>query len=83
MREEVDYTEALDAFKTNEYIKLEPWGMDVNHLRLIITGRPNTPYENGKFIFIRNSSSSFKTSNCGFVISAFSFKYTSRRIKPN
>ncbi len=51
IREEVDYTEALEAFKDNTYIKLEPWGMSVDHLRLTITGRPSTPYDGGKFMF--------------------------------
>ena len=52
IREEVDYTEAMEAFKDESHIKLEPWGgMSVDHLRLTITGRPNTPYDTGKFMF--------------------------------
>ena len=51
MREEVDFTEARDAFKEDTTISLEPWGMSVDHLRLIISGIPNTPYAGGKFMF--------------------------------
>ncbi len=51
MREEVDYSEASEAFKDDQYVTIEPWGMVVDHLRLIIKGRPNTPYEGGKFMF--------------------------------
>ncbi|MHA1719858.1 MAG: ubiquitin-conjugating enzyme E2 [Promethearchaeota archaeon] len=51
IREEVDYTEAVEAFKSDDSIKLEPWGMEVDHLRLTITGRPGTPYNGGHFMF--------------------------------
>ena len=51
MREEVDYSEATDAFKNDPYVKIEPWGQEINHLRLTITGRPGTPYDGGKFMF--------------------------------
>jgi ubiquitin-protein ligase len=51
MREEVDFTEATEAYKDDEFIAIEPWGMSVDHLRLIIRGRPNTPYAGGKFMF--------------------------------
>ncbi|MHA1512390.1 MAG: ubiquitin-conjugating enzyme E2 variant, partial [Promethearchaeota archaeon] len=51
MREEVDYTEAVETFKDNSLIKLEPWGMNVDHLRLTITGTEGTPYTGGKFMF--------------------------------
>lgn len=51
IREEVDYTEAVEAFKADESLKIEPWSMEVNHLRVTIVGRPNTPYAGGKFMF--------------------------------
>jgi len=51
MREEVDYTEAVETFKDEVLVRLEPWGMNVDHLRLTITGRENTPYAGGKFMF--------------------------------
>lgn len=51
MREEVDYSEAAEAYKDDQYVIIEPWGMAVDHLRLIIKGRPNTPYAGGKFMF--------------------------------
>jgi len=51
LREEVDYTESVEAFKTEETVKLEPWGMSYDHLRLTIKGIPNTPYAGGSFMF--------------------------------
>lgn len=51
MREEVDFSEALEAFKNEPLVKIEPWGTESNHIRLWITGRPGTPYEGGKFMF--------------------------------
>ncbi|MHA1339539.1 MAG: ubiquitin-conjugating enzyme family protein [Promethearchaeota archaeon] len=51
MREETDYQEAVEAFKDDPYVIIQPWGMSVNHIRLIIKGLPGTPYEGGKFMF--------------------------------
>jgi ubiquitin-protein ligase len=51
MREEVDYAEAVESYKGDPFIKLEPWGMNVDHLRLTITGKSGTPYADGKFMF--------------------------------
>ena len=51
MREEVDYTEAVETFKDEKLVRLEPWGMNVDHLRLTITGREGTSYVGGKFMF--------------------------------
>src|SRR6056297_1071493 len=51
MREETDFTEAQEAYKDDPYVKLEPWAMSIDHLRLTIKGRPDTPYEGGEFMF--------------------------------
>lgn len=51
MREETDYQEAVEAFKSEPTVILEPWGMSVDHLRLTIKGIDDTPYAGGKFIF--------------------------------
>jgi ubiquitin-protein ligase len=51
MREETDYAEALDAYKDNPLVILEPWGRSIDHLRLTIIGKPKTPYEGGRFVF--------------------------------
>ena len=51
MREEVDFAEATEAFKDDPSITIEPWGMSVDHLRLLIRGREGTPYEGGTFMF--------------------------------
>jgi ubiquitin-conjugating enzyme (huntingtin interacting protein 2) len=51
MREEVDYAEAVETFKGDPSIELQPWAMSVDHLKLIIHGNPGTPYEGGKFVF--------------------------------
>jgi len=40
MREETDYAEALDAYKDNPLVILEPWGRSIDHLRLTIIGKP-------------------------------------------
>ena len=31
MREEVDYTEAVETFKDEVLVRLEPWGMNVDY----------------------------------------------------
>ncbi len=51
MREETDYTEAIEIYKDDEYITLEPWGRSIDHLRLRIVGKNGTPYAKGKYIF--------------------------------
>ncbi len=51
MREETDYAEAVEQFKADPYITIEPWGRSVNHIRLTIKGREGTPYAGGKFLF--------------------------------
>ncbi|MBY9011943.1 MAG: ubiquitin-conjugating enzyme E2 [Candidatus Lokiarchaeota archaeon] len=51
MREETDYTEALEAYKDDANIIIEPWGRSIDHLRLTIIGKEGTPYGKGKFIF--------------------------------
>ncbi|MHA1871664.1 MAG: ubiquitin-conjugating enzyme E2 [Promethearchaeota archaeon] len=51
MREETDYQEAVEAFKNDPTVIIEPWGMSVDHIRLTIIGIPGTPYEGGKFVF--------------------------------
>ncbi|MHA1273259.1 MAG: ubiquitin-conjugating enzyme E2 variant [Promethearchaeota archaeon] len=51
MREETDYTEALEVFKDDEYVILEPWGRSIDHLRLTIIGKEGTPYAKGRFVF--------------------------------
>jgi ubiquitin-conjugating enzyme (huntingtin interacting protein 2) len=51
MREETDYAEALEAYKDNPLVILEPWGRSIDHLRLTIIGKPKTPYEGGRFVF--------------------------------
>lgn len=30
---------------------LEPWGRSIDHLRLTIIGKDDTPYEDGRFVF--------------------------------
>ncbi|MHA1681219.1 MAG: ubiquitin-conjugating enzyme E2 [Promethearchaeota archaeon] len=53
MREETDFAECLEAFAGDQHITLEPWqsGGQINHLRLIIRGIKDTPFEGGNFIF--------------------------------
>ena len=51
MREEIDYSEAIETYKNDEHVILEPWGRNINHLRLAIIGKNGTPYGKGKFIF--------------------------------
>ena len=51
MREETDYAEALEAFKDDPSVVIEPWGRSIDHLRLTIHGKENTPYYKGKFLF--------------------------------
>ena len=51
MREETDYTEALEAYKDDANIIIEPWGRSIDHLRLTIIGKEGTPYNKGKFLF--------------------------------
>jgi ubiquitin-conjugating enzyme (huntingtin interacting protein 2) len=51
MREETDYSEAIETYKNDEHVILEPWGRNINHLRLAIIGKNGTPYGKGKFIF--------------------------------
>ena len=43
MREETDYTEAIEAYKNDEYVIIEPWGRSIDHLRLTILGKESTP----------------------------------------
>jgi len=49
--EETDYTEAIEAFKEDANITLEPWARSIDHLRLTIIGKKGTPYADGKFVF--------------------------------
>ncbi len=51
LREETDYSEALEAYKDDEYISIEPWGTSIDHLRLVIIGKRGIPYAGGKFVF--------------------------------
>ena len=51
IREETDYTEAIEAYKNDAFVILEPWGRSIDHLRLTIIGKKGTPYTDGKFIF--------------------------------
>ena len=51
IREETDYTEAIEAYKDDPFIIIEPWGRSVDHLRLTIIGKKGTPYGGGKFVF--------------------------------
>jgi ubiquitin-protein ligase len=51
MREETDYTEAIESYKSDSNIIIEPWGRSIDHLRLTIIGKEGTPYGKGKFIF--------------------------------
>ena len=51
MREETDYAEALEAFKDDPSVVIEPWGRSIDHLRLTIHGKEGTPYYRGKFVF--------------------------------
>jgi len=39
MREETDYTEAIEAYKSDSNIIIEPWGRSIDHLRLTIIGK--------------------------------------------
>ena len=51
MREENDYGDAIEQYKDDPSIILEPWGRSINHLRLLIIGKKGNPYAEGKFIF--------------------------------
>jgi ubiquitin-protein ligase len=51
MREETDYSEAIEAFKEDKNVILEPWGRNIDHLRLTIIGKEQTPFAKGKFVF--------------------------------
>jgi len=51
MREETDYAETIEAYKDDDYVILEPWGKSIDHLRLTIIGKEDTPYEDGRFVF--------------------------------
>ena len=51
LREETDYSEALEVYKDDEYISIEPWGTNIDHLRLVILGKHGTSYGGGKFVF--------------------------------
>ena len=51
MREETDYTEAIEAYKNEPSVILEPWGRSIDHLRLTIIGKKGTPYADEKFVF--------------------------------
>ncbi len=51
MREEKDYAAAVSEYKEDAYVEIEPWGMSVDHIRLTIRGKEDTPYEGGKFMF--------------------------------
>ncbi len=51
MREETDYQAAVEAFKDESSVIIEPWGMSVDHIRLTIKGVSGTPFDGGKFIF--------------------------------
>ena len=39
IREETDYTEAIEAYKNEPAVILEPWGRSIDHLRLTIIGK--------------------------------------------
>ena len=64
MREEVDYTEAVESFKDINLVRIEPWGMNVDHLRLTITGTEGTPYAGGKFMFEIKMGDNYPFSPC-------------------
>lgn len=51
IREETDYTEALEEYKDEPHVILEPWGRSIDHLRLTIIGKKGTPYGEGRFVF--------------------------------
>ncbi len=51
MREEIDYAEALQRFKDDPHITITPWDRSVNHLRVTITGRAGTQYDNMQILF--------------------------------
>ena len=51
MREETDYTEAIETYKDEAYVIIEPWGRSIDHLRLTIIGKEGTSYGKGRFIF--------------------------------
>lgn len=51
IREEVDYTEAVNEFKGDDTVIIEPWVDRLDHLRVTVIGTKSTPYDKGKFIF--------------------------------
>jgi len=51
VREETDYAEALEAYKDDQFVIIEPWGRSIDHLRLTILGKDGTPYSKGRFVF--------------------------------
>ena len=64
MREEVDYADAVEIFKDDPLVKIEPWGMNVDHLRLRISGREGTPYDGGIFMFEIKMGENYPFSPC-------------------
>jgi ubiquitin-protein ligase len=46
-----DYVEAVQECEKDGYMSIEPWEGDLDHLRLVFRGMPETAYENGIFIF--------------------------------
>ena len=51
MREEKDFAQAQETYENDATIEIEPWAMSVDHLRLMIHGIPDTPYDGGTFEF--------------------------------
>ena len=51
MREETDYQAAIEAFRDENSVIIEPWGLNVSHIRLTIKGISGTPFNGGRFIF--------------------------------
>ncbi len=51
MRAEVDYTEAINTFRNDELVIINPWTDRLDHFRITIIGKKGTPYDGGKFVF--------------------------------
>jgi ubiquitin-protein ligase len=59
VREEADYSEAVQTFKGESTVDIQPWVDRLDHLRVTITGIKDTPYEGGKFVFEIKMSSNY------------------------
>ncbi len=46
-----EYNGAKSYFEEEPYIRIERWGNSYKHLKIIIKGLEDTPYEGGNFIF--------------------------------